>query len=423
MFERLNRHPLPVVFFTVFIDLLGFGILIPIIPLLLANPHSVFFLLPSNLTIKQGYIILGFLVAIFPFMQFLATPILGQLSDRYGRKKLLAFSLAGTSLSYVIFAIGIITKNLPLLFIARAFDGITGGNIAVAQAAIADITDPAHRAKNFGMIGAAFGLGFIVGPYLGGKLSDPSIVSWFSASTPFWFAAALAALNTLSVLTVFPETLKNLKHDMKIQWGKSIHNIVEAYSMPRLRVLFITVFLFFGGFTFFTTFFSVFLINKFSFSQSNIGDFFSYVGIWMALAQIVLVRKLAKVFAEYQVLRISLVGVSLFLLCFFLPNAWWQLLLVVPFFAACIGLTTANSIALVSKSADATIQGEVLGINASVQALAQAIPAALSGFIAAGLKPEAPIFVASAIVYFAWLFFVIFYKPGHVAHQEVPAAV
>src|SRR6185369_2029743 len=111
------------------------------------------------------------------------------------RRKLLAISILGTSASYVVFALGIVTKNLPLLFISRAFDGITGGNIAVAQAAVADITKPEHRAKNFGLIGAAFGLGFIIGPYIGGKLSDPSVVSWFSASTPFWFAAALSFFN------------------------------------------------------------------------------------------------------------------------------------------------------------------------------------------------------------------------------------
>src|SRR3989344_3479623 len=177
--DKIRNKPLPVIFFTVFVDLIGFGILIPVVPLLLADPESSYFLLPKGFTVNQGYIMLGFLTAMFPLMQFLAAPILGQLSDKFGRKRILAISLFGTCLSYLIFAYAILTRNIPLLFAARAFDGITGGNIAVAQAAIADVTTPANRAKNFGLIGAAFGLGFILGPYIGGKLSDPTVVSWF----------------------------------------------------------------------------------------------------------------------------------------------------------------------------------------------------------------------------------------------------
>src|SRR5258708_23139481 len=165
MIKNIRSNPLPVVIFTVFLDLVGFGILIPVIPQLLANPHSEFYLLPANLRPSQGYIMLGFLVAIFPFMQFIATPILGQLSDKYGRKKILAFSLVGTCLSYLIFGFGIFARNIPLLFLSRAFDGVTGGNISVAQAAIADVTTKEDRTKSFGLIGAAFGIGFIIGPY------------------------------------------------------------------------------------------------------------------------------------------------------------------------------------------------------------------------------------------------------------------
>src|SRR5260221_10571641 len=126
---HIFKHPMFVILFTVFIDLIGFGILIPIIPQLLANPHSSFFLLPKNMTLSQGYILLGFLTGIFALGQFFATPILGQLSDKFGRKPLLAFSLIGTFLSRILFGIGIITANLPLLFFSRLLDGITGGNI------------------------------------------------------------------------------------------------------------------------------------------------------------------------------------------------------------------------------------------------------------------------------------------------------
>lgn len=413
MRAKLASNPLPVVLFTVFVDLLGVGILIPVIPQLLANPGSEYYLFPKSTPASHGYIVLGFLVAIFPLMQFIATPILGQLSDKFGRKKILAISLAGTSMSYVLFAIGIMTKNIPLLFISRGFDGITGGNIAVAQAAVADVTVPEKRARNFGLIGAVFGFGFIIGPYIGGKLSDPAILSWFNATTPFLFAAILAALNVTFVLTLFPETLTNLTHHIQIKWTKSIRNIIHAATYSELKVFFVTIFLFWAGFSFYTTFFGVFLIDRFNFTQGNIGDFFAYVGLWIAFTQIFLTRFLNRRFAEYKILRVTYFGMAITILVYFLPTVWWQLLFVSPFMAGFNGLSQANGTALVSRSVDATIQGEILGINASVAALAQAIPPILSGYIAAKLFPEASIFVASIVIFLAGLVFLLFYKPIH----------
>jgi DHA1 family tetracycline resistance protein-like MFS transporter len=396
-----------VIFLTIFVDLLGFGILIPILPQLLANPASPFYLLPKGFSVKQGYIIFGFLTGIYPLMQFIATPILGQLSDRYG-----------TSLSYVVFAFGIITKNLPLLFIARGFDGITGGNLSVAQAAIADSSAPEERARNFGLVGAAFGLGFILGPYLGGRLADPTTISWFSASTPFWFAAILAALNAISVIFFFPETLKHVR-ETSMHWAQSVTNIARAFNSKGVRTLYITNFLFQAGFTFYTTFFGVFLINKFNFTQGNIGDFFAYVGLWVAITQIFITRFLSRILREDEILRISLFGMAIFVMDYFVPSTAHGLLFVAPFLSIFVGLSMANSTALVSRSVDAKVQGEVLGISASVQALAQSIPPILSGFIAASLDPKTPIIVSAIVIAVGGLFFNIFYRRPKVASSLI----
>ena len=151
----MRRNPLLAIFTTVFIDLVGFGILIPVFPLLI-GVGSPFRVTPESWSFTKGLIMLGWLQAVYPFCTFIASPILGQLSDRHGRRPVLALSIFGTSIGYVLFAIGISTANIPLLFAGRALDGFTGGNLAVANAAIGDISTNENRAKNFGALGAAF---------------------------------------------------------------------------------------------------------------------------------------------------------------------------------------------------------------------------------------------------------------------------
>ena len=152
-------------------------------------------------------ILFGLLIAVFPIAQFFGAPLIGAYSDRVGRKKAMILSLAGTALGYLLMALGIFWKNIPLIFFGRVVVGFAGGNIAVAMSAIADMSDAKTKAGNFALIGMSFGLGFIMGPFIGGKLSDPSLVSWFDFSTPFFFAALLSALNTALVFLIFRETL------------------------------------------------------------------------------------------------------------------------------------------------------------------------------------------------------------------------
>ncbi len=397
------------VLFTILIDMLGIGILIPVIPQLLTNPMSPAYLLPVGWTVQQGYILLGFLTAIFPLMQFIATPILGELSDRFGRKPVLAISLLGTSISYVLFAVGIITHNLPLLFIARAFDGVTGGNIAVAQATLADITAPADRAKTFGLMGAVFGIGFILGPFIGGKLADPNVYHAFGAATPFWFAAILALVNAGLVWWTLPETNLQKRH-VVFHITRSIQNIGKAFRIPKLRGLFTTSFLFISGFTFFTTFFAVFLVQKFEFSTGGVGNYFAYVGIWIAIAQALVTRAIGKRFGEISILRVALAATGVFILLQVVPHKVGWLYVIVPFFAIANGLVMANLNGLISRSAGPDKQGEILGINASVQALAQSIPPILAGYLAASTVFSAPIIVSAILIVISGIVFIALVK-------------
>ncbi len=425
----MRKNPLLAIFTTVFIDLVGFGILIPVFPLLIAE-QSPFRVTPDGWSFTQGLVMLGWLQAIYPFCTFIASPILGQLSDRFGRRPILAISIFGTSIGYVLFAIGISTANLPLLFAARALDGFTGGNLAVANAAIGDISTNENRAKNFGFLGAAFGMGFIIGPYLGGKLSSPGVSfyglfhtpHWFSATTPFWFAAIIAMLNCIAVLTTFPETIKEKFHAGRINATQSIQNVILGFRSERLRVVLLTGFLFSSGFTFFTTFFGIYLKNNFDFSASKTGDYFAIVGLFIAFSQAVLVARVAKKLVDFKVLRFSLFGNAIMMLFYFaVPTSFpLGLYFVIPLFTAFNGLTMANMTSLISRSAEPGRQGQAMGIYSSVQSLAQVPASILVGYITTSVTSSQPLIVASVCIALGGLLFLLLFKPKYVS--SVPGA-
>jgi DHA1 family tetracycline resistance protein-like MFS transporter len=401
----MRTRPLAVIFLTVLVDLIGVGILIPVMPQLLANPDSPHYLLNAAYASGRGFVLLGALTAVFPLMSFLAAPILGQLSDRFGRRRVLAVCLAGTAIGYALFAVAILLKNIPLLFLSRILDGITGGNISVAQAAVADISKPEDRAKNFGLLGAAFGLGFILGPFIGGKLADPNVVSWFDATTPFWFAAILAAFNLASVLLFFPETRKTDPMAQAFRWLRSLGDIGRIWRWKELRGLFFASFLFYSGFSFFVSFFNVYLTDRFGFSEGRIGEYFAYIGVFIVLAQAVLIRAVSKRWSESKILRVSMLGTTLTIFSMLLVQDAWQLYLIPPFMAASNGLSMASLTAVVSKTAGPDRQGEILGLNASLMSLSNALPPLLAGLIAARLTPEAPVAVGALICMCGWIAF------------------
>lgn len=427
--EHITGRALPAALLTVFVDAIGVAILIPIYTLLvLPGPHQV---IPAYWSLTSGFIMVGWLTGVYSLSMFLAAPILGQLSDRHGRKKVLAVSLAGTAAGYLLFAIGIVTKNIPLLFASRIIDGVTGGNIAVARSVIADISTPKNRTRNFGLVGAMFGLGFVLGPYLGGKLAyagQPffnlfghqylTTPSWFNAATPFLFAATLAVINTCLALFVLPETLKHRIHS-KLNPAQAFTNVRKAFTINGVRNIMPVVFLYSGGFAFFTTFFGFNLIERIpGFGPSNVADFFSFIGVCIVLVQALITPFLAKRFKNYQIVRVSLFGLAAAFLVLFIPHTTTMLYAtgwLIPLF---VGLTMANMIALVSSVAGPKIQGEVMGINSSVEALAQGIPAVLSGYIAS-VAVGLPIIVGSVIVTIAGILFWVLVKPKDLhAHQS-----
>ena len=475
--QKFKKNPLFIIVATVFIDLLGFSIVIPILAPLLALPYQSA-LLPDT-AYDQRLIIFGFLIASYAIAQFFGAPILGQLSDRYGRKPMLAISLIGTLIARLLFIYGIVTVNVPLLFVSRILDGLTGGNISIAQSAIADITTKENKAKNFGLIGAAFGLGFVIGPWLGGKLGDTALItslsstlpSWIASSStlPLWFATILCLLNIIAFFFLFPETIKE-KIKNKFKFFKAITNTVDAFKVPKMRVTLATLFLFSLGFTFFTQFQSVYVGGKFQSeiiqtvdqkiangdikinipdsissipfqsardraisnytqtikqgfyeaeSQTRSSDLFSYIGVWVVIAQAFVVRQLAKKFKSTTLLKWGLVVNAISALLFLVPTQYSMLYYIVPLFALSNGLLSPNLQAIISNSADEKSQGEALGGSQSIQSLAQAIPPIVSGYVAS-ISLNLPIALSSGLTLLAFLVFAIFFreKSKEVLHEE-----
>ncbi len=412
MQNNSKSRSLLIILLAIFLDLVSYGILVPVVPQLFANPDSMYYMLSPSTSLAYGYVLLGFLIAAYPIIQFFSAPILGQYSDIHGRRPVLTLALAGTALAFVIFAMGIGiggTLGIWLLFISRAFNGVVGGNISVAQAAIADLTKPRERAKHFGLIGAAYGVGFIVGPVLGGILSNSNLVSWFDLTTPFWFAAILSAVNACLVYFVVGETNHHLRGQI-VSWTKGFYDIVRAYSMKSLRPVFATNFFFNAGITFVATFFSVYLIDRFQMTQVGVGYFIGYAGIWIVVSQAFVVPFLSRRYEEVTLLRISLIAGSAAIFAFYLPNSIVSLGIVGACFALTNGISMALLPSLASVRAPEDIQGEILGINTSVQAVAQATPPILAGFLAATIAPSAPVYIAGACVGAAWLVFIAFVR-------------
>lgn len=406
-----NKKLLIPLFVIVFLDMVGVGIVIPILAPLLVGKAPL--LIPDAPEATRN-MILGFLIASFSMAQFFGAPILGALSDRYGRKKILIVSLTGTLLGYLLFGLAILQHNLALLFFSRCLDGFTGGNISVAMSAIADVTEERDRAANFGLVGMAFGLGFILGPFLGGKLANPEIVSWFGYETPFWFAAILCFLAISLVFALLPETLRT-KSYTPISFFTGFKNIGRALQMPKLRTIFGVIFLITLGFNFFTQFFQVYLIHAFAFTTSNIGDLFAYIGLWIAFTQGFLTRFISRRFRPEQVLKVSPFILGIALLSILGPDEAWMLLFVMPFVAISNGLTYPNATAVISNLSDPSAQGEVMGINQSIQALGQAIPPIIAGFIVS-MHQSLPILVAGGLMLLGWVVYLFSFQRGAERH-------
>ena len=365
-----SRSPLIIIFITIFIDLVGFGIVIPVLPLYAERYGA------SEATI-------GVLLAIYSAMQFVFAPILGKLSDRVGRRPVLLVSLIGTSLGFLImglapsmpvgFVLFGMAPTLVWLFVARIIDGISGGNISTAQAYIADVTPPEERSKGMGLIGAAFGLGFVFGPLIGGVLSR------ISPEAPFFFAAAMAAANATALYFLLPESLSS-EHRSEARRG-GIIQVLEQSGSWQLGVVLGTYFFATVSFAMMTATFALFAAHRFKFDAWNTGFLFGYVGVIGAVIQGGLLGRLVKKFGDkpLAVAGTAIFAVSVFI--FPLSQSVASLILASTGVAVGNSLMTPTLNGLASKSVSASWQGRVLGLMSSVASLARIIGPVLGGWL------------------------------------------
>jgi MFS transporter, DHA1 family, tetracycline resistance protein len=366
-----GRSPLVIIFITVFIDLVGFGIVIPVLPLYAEQKGA------SETTI-------GILLGIFSAMQFIFAPILGKLSDRVGRRPVLLLSLIGTSIGFLImglapllpagFSVFGLSPVLCWLFLGRIIDGVSGGNISTAMAYIADVTPRDQRSRGMGLIGAAFGLGFIFGPAIGGLLSQ------FSLSTPLYFAAALAAANALALYLLLPESLSAENRDEARKRVSVVHVFQESGSW-QLTAVVATYFFATVSFALLTAIYALFTSKNLGFDAKHNGYVFAYLGLLGALIQGGLLGRLVKIFSDKTLVitGIILMAASMFALPF--SDSVTMLLVASTGIAIGNSLVTPTLNGMASKSVNAAWQGRVLGVLQSAASLARVIGPVLGGYL------------------------------------------
>lgn len=390
------------IFITLMIDVTGFGLIIPVMPKLIEE------LTGQGISVASEYS--GWLTFTFAVMQFFFAPILGGLSDQYGRRPILLIALMGFALDYVFLSFA---PTIFWLFIGRAFAGITGASFTTATAYIADISTNENRAKNFGMIGAAFGLGFIIGPVIGGLLGT------FGPRVPFMVAAALTFLNFLYGYFILPESLDQV-HRRPFDWKRAnpIGSLRTLKNHPALGGLAISLFLIYLAAHAVQSNWSFFVIEKFGWSEAMIGISLGVVGILVAMVQGGLIRYTSPKLGNEKSIYLGLILYASGLLLFaFASQSWMMFIFLIPY---CLGGIAGPALqSVMSANVEANAQGELQGALTSLISITSIIgPPVMTGLFAYFTKTSAPVhfsgaaFLLGALLMFSSAF--IAYKSLHI---------
>ena len=365
-------RPLLIIFLTIFVNLVGFGIIIPLLPFYAE-------------TFGASPLVIGLLFAVFSLCQLAAAPALGDLSDRYGRRPILVFSLAGTVVSFVMLALA---HSITMLFAARIVDGLSGGNISTARAYVADVTAPKDRARAYGLIGAAFGMGFIFGPALSGALAH------ISYTAPIWAAAALTLVATGMAALWLPETV----HRAHAGTGNPFRYLPSLFERPVVRRVLLIDFTYWFAFAVFQTTFALFVARRFGFDAPRTGYFFAAFGVLGAIIQGGLIRPIVRRLGDKPTFLLGLACAAFGLVaCTAVHSVVMFTIALVPL-AFGIGFGHPTMSSLVSLAGHAEEQGRVQGAAGAVESLGRTFGPVWGNASLAAMGESTPYLSAAAVL-------------------------
>ena len=389
------KSALPFIFVTMLIDVIGLGIIIPVLPKLIEE------MIGGDLSMASTYA--GWLMFAYATMQFLFSPIIGALSDRYGRRPVLLISLFGFGIDYLLMGFA---PTIAWLFVGRLISGITGASFTTATAYIADISTPEKRAQNFGLIGAAFGLGFIIGPVLGGLLGH------FGARVPFFAAAGLALLNTAYGYFILPESLDK-EHRRKFEWKRAnpVGSLKRLSHYPIILSLVVSlVFIYIASHATQSTW-TFYTMEKFKWNEQMVGYSLGFVGLMIAIVQGGLIRIVIPKLGQKKSIYVGLTLYVIGFVCFaFATKSWMMFAFVVPFSLG--GICGPALQGVMSGQVPANEQGELQGALTSLISVTSIVGPLLmtnlfSYFTAADAPfyfPGAPFLMGAVLTLFSVLF-------------------
>ncbi len=387
---------------------MGVGLIFPVLGPLFVSAHSG--MLPVNASIEMRDLFYSLTLGLFGVGMFVGAPILGDLSDQIGRKKVLLICLLCTALAFAVSAVSISIHNVWLLLAARIFGGLMAGSMPIAQAAIIDISTPENKIKNISLITFALCFGFAIGPMVGGYFSNQALFPWFNYATPFYAAALLATINATCLLFSFRETFTPPEH-IKLNLFKGLNLFADAFRHQKIRLLTLMLLLQQLGWALYFQFVSLFLAQVYHYNSTHLGHFMSFCALWFGLALLIIVRIFLRFFDE-EILNtgcLFVIAAGLFgLVLFDSEKVQWIL---------CIPITTAlamgytASLTLLSNLVSRDEQGWIMGIATSVMAAAWGITGFLTGPLAM-LGVHVP-FIVSALMMVGSIFLMLIYLNKH----------
>lgn len=378
-----SRRALTFIFVTILLDIMGAGILMPVVPYLV-RPF------------RTDALTIGMLALTFSVAQFFAAPVLGAMSDRYGRRPILVFSVFGSAIGYALFGIG---GALWMFFLSRLIDGFTGGNLTAAQAYIADVSTPENRTKNFGLVGAAFGLGFILGPSIGGMLAKVSL------NAPAWAAAGIALCTATFGWFVLPESLspeRRRPHPLHLGDFNPFALLGKATRTPTQRALFAGIFTSRFAMIGLQTNFAVYTLNRFKYTPSQNAVVFTVLGITATIMQGFLIRRIAGRFTDR---RMALTGLVIMVVGMALVGGvpvGWMLSPAIVVLAIGSGLVNPTLQSLIARAGTPEEQGVMFGASAALTSLTAIFGPAWAGALFDHVGYSAPYWSGAVFLAAGW---------------------